>query len=262
MLSVIIDAMHVLDLGVCQHVAGSIIYILVMDTGLTCRFEEKLQTIWPKLVEQYDNLGTPAGERLSWHGFVRIFENSRSGTPQDPVTLHSKAAVCRNIMPALKLVLQNLDSWVDFFDETVFGHALELATHLSNFYETLFAHDFWFPECAAEDAKDSLQCAGVHHMALCNLMSLRGRTLFYMTEKAHDAQHIALECVTTRLNPRFGWNSSDEDYMGRMKQIIGSRTRAGGSLRLGVVLFFRWRNRLWIRWSRRARNEQARGSHQ
>eukprot|EP00974_Lingulodinium_polyedra_P009032 863696-Lingulodinium_polyedra.AAC.1 len=64
----------------------------------------------------------------------------------------------------------------------------------------------------------------------------RGRQLFYFTEKAHYAQHIALDCLVFKFNPRFGWAYPDEDYMGRMAQVAKACLRGRGPLRLGGAL--------------------------
>ena len=49
------------------------------------------------------------------------------------------------------------------------------------------------------------QAAGTHHQRLTELWLARVRQLFYFTEKAHYMQHIALDCLVYKFNPRFGW---------------------------------------------------------
>ena len=35
-----------------------------------------------------------------------------------------------------------------------------------------------------------------------------------MTEKSHYCQHIALDVLWSRYNPKWGWTYQDEDYSG------------------------------------------------
>ena len=120
-------------------------------------------------------------------------------------------------------------------------------------------HGRWLTAEAAQEMHDALLAVGVFHAALNHafnssaLPQQQRRQLFHLTEKAHYIQHIALDVLSLRSNPRFGWTYGDEDYMGKIAQIGRASTRARGPLRLGAALIFRWRNRMFLRWRRRAR---------
>ena len=109
------------------------------------------------------------------------------------------------------------------------------------------------PAEQAKETHDYLATVGTYHQALCHDFKESGRKLFHMTEKAHYAQHIALDCISGRYNPRYAWTYADEDYMGKIAQISQSSSRARGPLRLAQALVFRWRNRVYLRWERRKR---------
>eukprot|EP00974_Lingulodinium_polyedra_P077268 7479545-Lingulodinium_polyedra.AAC.1 len=85
-----------------------------------------------------------------------------------------------------------------------------------------------------------------------------GRQLWYVTEKNHYAQHVGIDLLATKFNPRFGWTYADEDYVGRIAQTARACTRANGPLRMPSALHFRYRNLMYLRWQRRL--GQASGS--
>ena len=77
-----LDVLHMLDLGLLQHVCGSVIVLLVFYTALDGSFEHKSATVWSRLMDAYKELATPAGERLPDDVFAMIFERAgRSARP-------------------------------------------------------------------------------------------------------------------------------------------------------------------------------------
>ena len=108
-----------------------------------------------------------------------------------------------------------------------------------------------FPLGKAQEVHDLLVNVGVYHQTLCYKCAQDGRKLFNVTYKAHYVQHIALDILRTGFNPRFAWTYRDEDFMGRVAQVAKMCTKARGPLRLGEVFILRYRNVLYLRWSRR-----------
>ena len=252
---VMLDVMHLADLGMNQHILASILYILPFDCALPGRLDDKKQLIWQELLSAYQQLGTPAGEKLAHTTFEGIWEDRRSGSPSTYPVLGAKAAISRHFVPALKLVMLNLENWAPLHDRTApfLTHSIALLVALDIFYETIMFEGPWLSEIGAQQAHDSLQAVGAHHQHLCNMSLEQGRKLFYLTEKAHYMQHVAIECIATRSNPRLGWTYADEDFMGRIAKVASQCTRARGPLRVTGALFLRYRHCLFLRWGRRAR---------
>ena len=252
--------MHIMDLGIIQHIAASILFLLVWDTGIDGTTDFKVGRIWEVLIEAYDTLATPSGERLPHAVFFAIFEKRRSKNPPSYPELHSKAAIGRHCTHALNQVVKRMEDWsplgasfTDDDDGSTFNMVKELLANCARFYDCILFHDYWLPEDAAQEAHDALLCVGCFHQALSNKFMTRSRKIFYFTEKAHYAQHIALDCLYLRSNPRFGWTYRDEDYMGKVKQLAEASSRARGPLKLGRAFTFRWRNRMRLLWKRRRR---------
>ena len=230
---VMIDVLHTLDLGICQHIGGSIFYLLAFDADLPGNLTDRLNSLWLHCCKAYDALGTPAGERLSHPQFFGIWDKSKSYLPTKYPVLHSKGAVGRHAMAMLKLVLRRLGPRTEPFE-----HSRALLEGLCKFYDVIMTADMWLTPGEARDASEGLLEAGVHHQALCHLHETAGRQLFYMTEKAHYAQHIGLDLLESGFNPRFGWTYGDEDFMGRIAQVAKPCLRGRGPLRVGAALFF------------------------
>ena len=105
---VCLDILHILDLGVCQHICGSVLFLMVWDTALQGDLEQRMLTVWHRLLDAYDNVGTVAGERLAHASLWNIFAKSKTRLPTGFVSLHSKAAVCRHTVPALDYMMRHL----------------------------------------------------------------------------------------------------------------------------------------------------------
>ena len=106
------DIMHLMDLGICQHIGASVIYLLISDCNLRGSFDTKAGLVWNRMKRAYVELGTPVGERLPESLYSRMFEVSgRTRSPKDFPQLHCKAAMARHAMPALRLVVRELLDW-------------------------------------------------------------------------------------------------------------------------------------------------------
>ena len=154
------------------------------------------------------------------------------------------------------MVVRGMEDWApagSYNRVPHFDFVYELVRNLAAFYDCLFCFGQWFTEGQANETHDYLAAVGTYHQALCNVFMGSGRQLFHMTEKAHYAQHLALDCMSLRYNPPYAWTYDDEDFMGKIDQISIASSRARGPLRLSQALVFRWRNRVYLRWERRKR---------
>ena len=185
--------------------------------------------------------GRLQARRCLTQSFGGISKNSRTEKPTVYPELHSKGAVGRHCAAALRLVIRDMGQWAPTGSHEHTPHfdfVWELIRNLAAFYDCLHCFGQLFTEAEAKETHDYLANVGVFQQALCNVFMVQGRKLFHLTEKAHYSQHIALDCILLRYNPRFGWTYSDEDYMGKIAQIAKASTRARGPLRLGHALVF------------------------
>ena len=108
MFNVVLDAMHILDLGTVQLICGGAIHMLAFDADLGGGLPERIGKAWGLLLQAYTALGTPAGERLTLAHLEHMFENNRSWRPTDFPNLKAKAAIARHAVAALSLVYDGL----------------------------------------------------------------------------------------------------------------------------------------------------------
>ena len=260
-----LDILHILDLGVCQHICGSVLFLMVWDTALQGDLEKRTETVWQKLLDAYDSLGTASGERYTHASFSNIFAKNKTRDPNSWIQLHSKAAVCRHTVPALHYMMRHLADWAPngtnfIHDEegSVTTMVSEMLRQLNLFYDCIAYHPQWMSHDAAKEVHDALLAAGCCHTSLCDFYMRKQRMLFNVTEKAHFAQHIALSTLASRYNPRFGWTYQDEDYMGKVAQVAKACAKSRGPTKMPAAFIFRWRNRMQLMWARKERQRSQR----
>ena len=166
---VAVDVLHVMDLGIVQHIGGSALFMMVWDTGLPGSLMNRIEFIYGKLHEAFARTGTPAGEQFSHDLFVAMFDKSRRATPNAPPILHSKAAISRHCVPALALIVRERGDWAPAtIDDIKFAQLEELLRNLTVFYDCIQAHDSWLPTAAAREARAALLASGVLRQSLCH----------------------------------------------------------------------------------------------
>ena len=251
---VLLDVLHILDLGTCQYILASILYSIAFDFGMVGDLDTKLIALEEHLQRAYTRLNTPAGEQLPHSKFMQIWEGGRRGAPAEFPQLHSKGAVCRHLAPAVKSLLLHINELCPALpNPTLHQEYLFLVDNLCQFYDLIAYEGIVLSEEAAQKCHDSLLAVSVCHQSLCNRARGENRRLFFMTEKAHYVAHMAIDCKRGKLNPRAGWTYADEDFMGRVAQVCNACTRARGPMRVSKAFFQRYRRCLYIRMSRRAR---------
>ena len=248
---VCLDVLHIMDLGITQSIAGSVIYLLIWDASLVGDLDTRIDQVWGALQLSYVELRTPAGERVSHETYAKLFEGSRSYTPTRYPILLSKGAIARHIIPALCLAVVALVP--GYAEDELWSNLFALISELNFFYGICHGFGNYIPPDHAARARAALQGVGLSHHYFCDKFMKEGRLLFFLSEKAHYAQHIADDMVW--YNVKAGWTYSDEDFMGKMSQIGTASLRARGPFRLAAAMLYRWRHRIYIRWQRRARAE-------
>ena len=58
------DILHVMDLGILQHIGASMLYLFMFYTGLKGNFDDKAAVVLKGLRRGYESLGTSSGESL------------------------------------------------------------------------------------------------------------------------------------------------------------------------------------------------------
>ena len=238
------DILHCVDLGAAQHVAGSIICMLVWDAGFEGDLNTRIRYVWQEIVRSYATLQCPTSERVPWKKMMGLFENARSANPTDFPRINIKGAQARHVVPCLLDVANRLVR-----GHPEFQHALIALESLVTFYDAVMPHGQFLPPDVAARAQAGMQLFLLHYAYLAHLNLQRRRRLFFITEKSlHYSWHIAHVCMY--YNPKAGWTYMDEDFVGKIGQLCSSSIRGLGPNRVGPSLIQKYRVRLHIRYSR------------
>ena len=99
--AIFLDVMHTVDLGVSMHVAGSVLWDLIEDEMTASNRPSRCVQVNRLLVECYNELGTPASQRV---GVLKLTDIGES-VKEFPVLKHCKARKVRYLVPVIKMPL-------------------------------------------------------------------------------------------------------------------------------------------------------------
>ena len=139
-LHVVIDILHALELSVLQHFAGSTLFMVAFDTALQGPLAERIERTWSVLRQACNERGTPQGERITFALLEGVFEAGRAHNPTRYPVLHSKGAIARNNMPAIRVLFE----WLGAQSEA-FAHVRAVLENYCLFYDVMASRPIWLP---------------------------------------------------------------------------------------------------------------------
>ena len=240
---VLLDVMHIIDLGILQYVLASVALSVFQSHKHPGNADSKIEFLCGMVKHAYEPLEIPARERIPERKFKDVLA---SGNNADYPYLGAKAAVTRRFVLCLLRVIENLG-----LTGRKFQHMKSCLSAIVDLYEILFSHDFKLPATAAKQASAAVDQFCRHQNTLANIANANGELLFQITIKTHFLQHASL-CFR-HYNPRRFWNYRDEDFVGRTAMMARHVCKGVSMLQLSTVLFNRYRQRLYIVFSRRRR---------
>lgn len=244
---IILDLMHVVDLGVLQYFVASSVLCIVKSFFFRGTVDKKIEFIWGVVMHVYHDLGVPDSSRLPFAKFKSVIqEGNASKFPY----LGGKAAQTRRFLPCLLLLIDRLN-----LIGRRFQHIKVCLESIITMYDIMMAHEWDL----GDDATRAVECVDkfcLHQNALCADAVRNNELLFQITVKTHFLQHSAL--VFEFYNPRKYWNYLDEDLMGRVATMARHVCKGVSFLALSTHIFARYRKRLYVRLLRRQRCRQRR----
>lgn len=233
-----VDAMHCLDLGVYQGVAGSCLLELV-DEGMWDgrNVEHKLFEAHVEYKDWCKPLGLPPCPRFSKNKLQMTrtdfpaFTQRQAKASQTRYLIRWLGSVCIRAAttPYGRLRLLMFRNWISFED-------------------TCDMNDRWLPQ---EDREDIAQC--IESALVCmNALHVRnmeqGKYMYQLLPKCHMATHMAYDIAATGINPRRTTCYADEDMVGKVKAIMlkchGSSAGKRCMDRYAIMVGTRWWQRL------------------
>ena len=206
------DVMHIVCLGVGQHILGNVLYALCFDDtympGLGSP-EERCEEVWSRIVYQYriNRVETQLGQlKLSF------FSNDKSPASDNPL-LTCKAAECRHLVPVLLAIWGGVCDRSSHHDDDVFV----MLESLASFYDAMNANSYFLPEPVQRKVLDCVNEISIRYRHRSAEARLLEQNRWREVPKFHYVWHIALQ--TASRNPRWSWCYPDEDFYAPSKPL-------------------------------------------
>ena len=241
---IILDLMHILDLGVLQYFLASALLYMYRSYPFRGNAEQKMELFWAMAVLVYKELKVSDASRLPYNKFIKVLE---TGNANEFPYLGGKAAVTRRFVSCLRLMLSKMSS-------SLIGHRfhhIEICLEaIERMYEIMFQHT-WSLGADATVAQACVRRFCLHQNVLCSEAINDGEFYFQVTIKTHMLQHSAMHFEY--YNPRMFWCYPDEDLMGRIAALASGVVKGTAILNLSTAIFARYRKRIYIKLLRQKR---------
>lgn len=223
-----LDVLHLLDLGVSCYLYGSVFYSIMEKLGGT-RKEAQLVSLNRLLVRLWEGQNAPAGKRMRSLHLSDLAKSSE----EYPVLKHVKAAKVRWLSP----VMVELCSY--YKEERSEKHRLEAVQALDSMYKSLkVPWKNWQAE-ACKTFSTEIEKLLAHYSWLAKDSLQAGKHLYSMTQKHHILCHLASQ--SDHLHPCTFWCYGSESFMSIMVHMASSCTRGTPPHKVGLKVVQKFR---------------------
>ena len=241
-LSVQLDVLHCLDLGVLAKYMGSILKQLVWH-DMSDDPSTNLDRLWERLQLEYDD---NCNSRLASLTLAMIVPNPKAPHAAQPL-LKSKAAEARHLLPALTRYCRSHvpEPWDDCQKTRLAG--LE---KLQQWYGILEDVEFVPQQAQSNKLRNLLQGFLLDNEKLHAWATKKGLLLYEPVPKHHYAWHLGDQAKF--LSPKRVWSYKNESYMGTMASIANSCSFGTALPRISVKIANKVRFMMHYHWSFRS----------
>ena len=207
------DELHILYLGVLQYLLGSLLYLMTFKL-LPSSPQANLDKIWSMVIKFYREHAVPVQfSSLTLSSFCKESDPA-SHYPQ----LKGKGAELRDAVAPIEHVWRTLVP-NDYHQKEEIGKAL---AHLLQCQDILHAYrlDYFLPVAEVASFRQHINSFLVLYQGLAARADLDHELLFSQPTKFHWLWHLGERSMY--LNPRRSNTMIDEDFVGRMKDLIAA----------------------------------------
>ena len=216
-----LDILHLLDLGVSCYLYGSVLYSIMNGLGGTSK-EANLASLNRLLVRLYDALEVPSGKRIRPLHMSDIAKTSE----EYPSLKHIKGARVRWLGPIMVELCKLYKAG------KAPKHRLEAVTALNNMYNALkVPWQEWLEE-ASKTFNSNTENLLAHYSWLAKDAMQEGKHLYSMTQKHHVLCHMGPQAA--HLHPATCWRYGSEGFMSIMVHMTSSCTRGTAPHKAGI----------------------------
>ena len=241
--SLCLDVLHVIDLGLNNHLAGSTLKHLVYHQlrGGRTSAADALAVVWGRCLELYEDFQVATRfAHLHLGMFISDTKSPHANFPE----LGGKASEKRHFIAVLAQVAQEFS---EPGDESHY-HRAEACKLLASFYELLDSQPMFMSDEAAAQTVDIMKGCLRHYSWLTQWAEAKGLKLHHQVSKFHFAVHLAQQA--TYMNPRLLWTYRAESWLGKMSAIAHSTSFGTRGTRLTIGLCDKFRVMLHFRLTR------------
>ena len=202
-LSLMLDLMHVGDLGVTSQAISSSLFTIVEEMQGGSR-ETKFNQVWVHLQTIAKTSGFAAD--MTKLTLSQILKDKGSPYAHYPILSGVKAAEARHLLEAIKELAAAHQG------DQAGKHRYAMLCALSKFYQVVRSGGFHFTREEAGSAKAAGTHFLVHYSWLAKQAMQSGRLVWNVTPKFHFFAHLCL--YTEYENPRAFWVYSGESFVG------------------------------------------------
>ena len=228
--SIALDIMHVFDLGVLQHLVGSLFYMWVWHGQLAGTVASRVDRLWAMVRAEYDRLGSNC--RIS--NLITTMFASRDAPHQHFPRFTGKAMETRQLVSVVFNLAQRFATGAPR-DQAI----LQCVANFMRFYSVLsFAGPV--PTAAEHDRlRNALWPALQTYSRLSFACAADGIRAFALVNKHHFALHLLDQCA--HLNPEMVWCYPFEDLIGRVQRVAMASKSGMVSVSIPRVILSKYR---------------------
>jgi hypothetical protein len=239
-----LDVMHVLDLGITEHVVANILFTICyhdMPGRGSAAKQLCFNQLWIKIQEAYGTMELE--HKISNLSLKCIVADIDSPFADYPALRRVKAAECKHLLRALQPLLVEFTT-----DSIVHQHRLRMYTCLIQVYDAIerspnFITDFPAMLKAAQQFQ-------LHYQVLAKLAMEAGQKLWSVVNKFHFFEHLVDQAKYE--NPALFWAYSGEDFVGRVSRLAHMCSYGKPVAEMVPVLMDRYRIGLHFTYTRLA----------
>jgi hypothetical protein len=208
-LSIHLDTLHCLDLGVSAHVAGNVLWCVL--EAMPMNRDAAMEKLNVEIQAIYTEMNMPAQKRL---GTIKWKDLAASGNKY-PCLKHVKGRRVRHFVPVLLELCRRYES-----DEPNTQHMERLVQALDAVYDLMDTEGFTWPTAKTDVFGQNVDRLLRHYGWLADRAFKAGLCRWSVVQKHHMLAHLPSLCKY--IAPRHVWTYGSESYMGLMAGLAAS----------------------------------------
>ena len=206
------DILHILDEGIASHIIANCCFDFVMRGSWEGTQEQKLQTLNQKIMQQYQEQGIPASNRVSKVGMTN-FCNPKSKWDIFPELSGFKARHIRYLVPVFIEIAAEFVLPSDAY--SISRH--KCLCHLEQMYGIMEDEKLHLPAAKARAFEKSCESMLQHYNKCCKVCLSQGLIQWNVVHKHHVCAHLPAQA--TFLNPKYVSTYSGETMVGKISAL-------------------------------------------